>query len=199
MRNVAMPDQLDFFGAPEPLAPPEPTPEGFKYARDVLSREQEDALLAAVRTLPFKEFEFHGYVGKRRTISFGYSYDFGAERLNTAEDFPDFLRDLRTIAAQFSGIPAERFAQALVSEYGANAGIGWHRDKGVFGEIVGFSLLSPCRFRLRRRVGEAWERLSLEAEPRSAYLLTGPARTEWEHSIPEVEALRYSITLRTLR
>ena len=88
----------------------------------------------------------------------------------------------------------------LVTEYGPGAGIGWHRDKAVFGETVGVSLLSPCVLRLRRKVGERkWERGNLTAEPRSAYLLSGPARSEWEHSIPPVDALRYSITFRNLR
>jgi alkylated DNA repair dioxygenase AlkB len=87
----------------------------------------------------------------------------------------------------------------LVTEYGPGAGIGWHRDKGVFGEIVGLSLLAPCVFRLRRAVGTRWERVNVVAEPRSAYLLSGAARTTWEHSIPAVDALRYSITFRTLR
>jgi alkylated DNA repair dioxygenase AlkB len=84
-------------------------------------------------------------------------------------------------------------------EYGPGAAIGWHRDKSVFGQIVGVSLLSPCTFRLRRAVDTTWERVSLTAEPRSAYLLSGPAREEWEHSIPGVEQLRYSVTFRNIR
>ena len=88
----------------------------------------------------------------------------------------------------------------LVTKYGPGAGIGWHRDKEVFGEVIGVSLLSPCVLRLRRKVGgKKWERANVEAEPRSAYLLSGPSRSEWEHSIPAVDALRYSITFRNLR
>jgi alkylated DNA repair dioxygenase AlkB len=94
---------------------------------------------------------------------------------------------------------ATRLQHVLVTEYGAGAAIGWHRDKAVFGEVVGISLLSPCTFRLRRAVADGWERVSIEAEPRSAYLLGGVSRTEWEHSIPAVDALRYSITFRNLR
>ena len=43
------------------------------------------------------------------------------------------------------------------------------------------------------------ERANVVAEPGSAYLLSGPARREWEHSIPALEALRYSVTFRNLR
>ena len=112
---------------------------------------------------------------------------------------PDFLRELRVPAARFAGLEPEVLQHVLVTEYAAAAGIGWHRDKNVFNEIVGVSLLAPCVFRLRRSVGDRWERFNVTAEPRSAYLLSGPARSEWEHSIPPVDALRYSVTFRNLR
>ena len=174
-------------------------PEGFRYEADVISADDERTLLAHVRALPFREFEFHGYVGKRRTVSFGWRYDFEARTLREADDVPEFLLPLRAVAARFAGLPPDALQQVLVTEYDAGAGIGWHRDKAVFGDVVGISLLAPCRFRLRRQMGDAWERVSLVAEPRSAYLLRGPSRTEWEHSIPAVDARRYSITFRNLR
>jgi alkylated DNA repair dioxygenase AlkB len=97
-----------------------------------------------------------------------------------------------------AGVAPEQLPHVLILEYSAGATIGWHRDKAVFGDVIGISLLSPCRLRLRRKAGSRWERASLTLEPRSAYLLRGPSRTEWEHSIPAVDALRYSITFRTL-
>jgi alkylated DNA repair dioxygenase AlkB len=112
---------------------------------------------------------------------------------------PPFLRALRERAAEFAALDPERLQHVLITEYSAGAGIGWHRDKAVFGEIVGISLLAPCVFRLRRRTGSTWERASITARPRSAYLLSGASRSEWEHSIPPVEALRYSVTFRNLR
>jgi alkylated DNA repair dioxygenase AlkB len=112
---------------------------------------------------------------------------------------PEFLLPLRERAAAFAGIAPPRLQQVLVTEYAAGAAIGWHRDKAVFGEVVGVSLLAPCTFRLRRAAGDAWERASLLVEPRSVYLLSGAARAEWEHSIPPVDALRYSITYRNLK
>ena len=156
-------------------------------------------MLARVRELPFREFEFQGYTGKRRVVSFGWRYDFSERVLNKADDIPDFLLELRRTAARFADMNADALQHVLVTEYSAGAGIGWHRDKAVFGQIVGISLLAPCTFRLRRKVGDDWERVSLMAEPRSAYLLSGVSRTEWEHSIPAVDALRYSITFRNLR
>lgn len=173
-------------------------PEGFRYQPGVIPFTMETALLDDIRALPFREFEFHGYTGKRRVVSFGWQYDFAARQLRKVDDMPAFLLELRELAAVFAGMRATELQQVLVTEYAAGAGIGWHRDKAVFGEVVGISLLSPCTFRLRRKNGDRWDRVSLVAEPRSAYLLSGLSRTEWEHSIPEVDALRYSITFRNL-
>ncbi len=185
--------QLKLFGGSDTL------PEGFRYKPDLISPGRESELLDQIRDLPFKEFQFQGYVGKRRVVSFGWQYDFNDRLLRKAEDVPPFLLSLRETAAEFADMAPAQLQQVLVTEYDSGAGIGWHRDKAVFGEVIGISLLSACRFRLRRKVGEFWERAAIIAEPRSAYLLSGPARTEWEHSIPEVDALRYSITFRNFR
>jgi alkylated DNA repair dioxygenase AlkB len=174
-------------------------PEGFLYQPEVLPADEERALVEHVRTLPLKEFEFHGYVGKRRVLSYGWHYDFGERTLTQTEKIPDFLLPLRDRAAAFAGVAPEDLPHALVTEYGPGATIGWHKDKGVFGDVIGVSLLSPCVFRLRRKAGDRWERYSVTAEPRSAYLLRGPSRTVWEHSIPAVDDLRYSVTFRTLK
>jgi alkylated DNA repair dioxygenase AlkB len=182
------------------LLDPGPTlPEGFKYQSDIIGVDEEQVLLEHIRELPLKEFEFQGFVGKRRTVSFGWRYDFNDRQLRTADAIPPFLLRLREAAGRFAGLPPDQLQQALVIEYDAGASIGWHRDKAVFGDVVGISLLSPCRFRFRRKSGARWERASLIAESRSAYLLRGPSRTEWEHSIPAVDTLRYSVTFRNLR
>jgi alkylated DNA repair dioxygenase AlkB len=193
-----MKSQLDIFGGVRRTAAD--LPDGLRYEHELIERDDEAALLARVSELPFREFEFHGYTGKRRVVSFGWHYDFSGRQLRKANDIPDFLIPLRRLAAAFAGMEPEQLQHVLVTEYGPGAGIGWHRDKAVFGDTVGVSLLSPCVLRLRRKAGEGkWERANIEAEPRSAYLLSGPARSEWEHSIPPVDAPRYSITFRNLR
>ena len=178
--------QLSLF-EPAPALPP-----GFRYQTDILSAEEERGLIAAFANLPFRELEFQGFLGKWR-------YDFNTRELQKTEDIPSFLLPCRECAARFAGIPPADLPQVLVTEYPAGAGIGWHKDKAVFGEVVGISLMSPCVFRLRRKTGDRWDRASFVAEPRSAYLLRGPSRTEWEHSIPGVHALRYSVSFRSLR
>ncbi|AEH84046.1 alkylated DNA repair dioxygenase AlkB [Sinorhizobium meliloti] len=132
-------------------------------------------------------------------VSFGWKYDFDTETVRRIDAIPPLLLPLRQLAADFAGLPAEGLQQALVTEYDVGAPIGWHRDKAVFGDVVGISLLTSCTFRLRRKRAGRWERTSVILEPGSAYLLSGAARSEWEHSIPPVERLRYSVTFRELR
>ena len=190
---ITMNKQLDLLAAGPEL------PEGFEYRPDFLSAAEERELADRLAPLPFKEFEFHGYLGKRRVVSFGWKYAFDGSGLKKAEDaIPDFLEPLRQQAASFAGMEAEQLQHVLLTEYAPGAGIGWHKDRSVFGDTIGVSLLAPCRFRFRKKEGEKWKRASILAEPRSAYLLRGPSRTEWEHSIPPLEALRYSITFRNL-
>lgn len=171
-------------------------PEGLRYQPGLISTAEEARLAQAISGLPFKPFEFHGYLGKRRVVPFGWRYDYGRRAVQAAEPIPDFLLPLRQRAAAFAGLPEAEFRQVLVTEYAPGAGIGWHRDKAVFGEVIGVSLLSPCTLRFRRATADGWERRSLTPEPRSAYLLQGPSRNEWRHSIPGVPEHRYSVTFR---
>lgn len=173
--------------------------EGFEYQPDLISPEEERALVGRLSELGFENFEFHGYLGHRRVVSFGVRYDFSDSKVHKALEIPPFLLRLRQLAAEFARIDASALKHALVTEYQPGAGIGWHRDRPVFKDVIGVSLLSPCRFRLRRRTGTGWQRETITLEPCSAYLLRGPVRKEWEHSIPPAESLRYSITFRSLR
>jgi alkylated DNA repair dioxygenase AlkB len=181
----------------EPLLPN--LPEGFRYVPEFLSISEERALVKSMEPLPFKEFEFQGFRGKRCIVSYGWRYDFNGGGLSKTEDMPAFLLPIREKAANLAGKPAADLQQVLLTKYPAGAQIGWHKDKAVFNDVVGISLLASCTLRFRRRSGTKWERAALIAEPRSAYLLQGPARREWEHSIPALSNLRYSITFRNLR
>ncbi len=198
MRPVAqakgiMHSQSSLFEQPRSL------PEGLRYQGDLLTPAEERALVQEFAALPFREFEFHGFRGKRRVVSFGWQYNFNGGGLRKTDDMPGFLLPVRAKAAAFAELPASELQHVLITEYAAGAAIGWHKDRSVFGQVLGVSLLSPCVFRLRRKTGVRWERASFVAEPRSAYLLDGPARTEWQHSIPAVASLRYSITFRNLK
>ncbi len=187
--------QPDLFSSVEPQASAYPA--GFVYQPDFIPRAQEQELVARLAELPFTEFDFHGYKGKRRVVSFGWHYDFSKARLKKAEKIPDYLRELGGQVSRL-GMNPDTIEHVLVNEYAAGAGIGWHRDRPIFEQVVGISLRAPCKFRLRRQDGDKWDRKSLIVEPRSAYLLSGPVRWEWEHSIPPVEELRYSITFRNM-
>jgi alkylated DNA repair dioxygenase AlkB len=174
-------------------------PEGFLYRKNLITPPEEADLIRRIETLPLKEYEFHGYLAKRRTVSFGWHYKFSEEALVRANPIPDFLEPLRRRAAEFADLAADDFPHILVTEYSPGTPIGWHRDRGIFEDVVGVSLASQCLFRLRRRTATSWERYTQILDPRSCYLLRGPVRTLWEHSIPPVDLLRYSITFRSLR
>ena len=182
-----------------PLAPKIPLPEGFRYQDNLITPQEEADLVARLQDLPFKPYEHLGYFGNRRIAGFGWRQDEAGRMVETGEPIPEVLLPLLSKVAAFAGLPQDSFRHALVTEYSPGAGIGWHRDRPPAVAIAGVSLGSPCTFRLRRRIAGAFERASITAAPRSAYLMSGPARSDWEHSIPEVEALRYSVTFRTVR
>jgi len=172
-------------------------PEGLRYAADFVSPETEGELIGRIAALPLKPFQFGQYEGKRRVASFGFSYDYVLRRLREAEPIPDWLGPVLRKVEAFGG-PETRVRQVLCTEYDFGVGIGWHRDKPHFDRIFGLSLGSGCKFRFRRAAGDKWERFTLDAEPRSLYMMSGESRRVWEHSIPAVEAPRYSITFRTM-
>jgi alkylated DNA repair dioxygenase AlkB len=192
------PQQADLFDSMSHPPPPD-LPDGMVYRPEFITAEEERALISWLEGQPFQPFVFQGYEARRQVVSYGWRYDFSRSHLEAAEGLPPELAPLRDRAAALAGHAPEDLQQVLINKYEPGAPIGWHRDRPVFAEVVGVSLGAPCTFRLRRRLATGFERKSLTLAPRSAYLLAGPARTEWEHSIPPVEALRYSITFRNFR
>ena len=174
-------------------------PEGFRYQEEIISEAEEVALAASLTTLELKPFEFHSHLGNRRVISFGLRYDYARRTIEAAQSFPAFVIELRNKVAKFVGREVEEFQQGGVNEYPPGAGIGWHKDKPEFGVIVGVSLLAPATMRFRRPKENGWMRISQILKPRSIYILEGESRSLWEHSIPPLDVLRYSLTFRTLR
>jgi alkylated DNA repair dioxygenase AlkB len=187
-----MSEQLDLF------ADASAWPRGLRYQPDFVSPEQEHALIDQLRDLPLAPFQFGAFEGKRRVVSFGWRYDYSRQALEPADDVPEWLAPLATQIEQFAGLQPGAVRQILCTEYETGVGIGWHRDKPHFDRIFGLSLASACRFRFRRKTRTAWKRFALDAEPRSLYMMTDESRHSWEHSIPPVEATRYSITFRTM-
>ena len=182
----------DLFGEPA-------LPAGFRYAADILLPAEEKDLVERIEKLPFKPFEFHGYLGNRRIYTFGHKYTFAGQEPRADAGIPDYLRPLTVLASQISETPPDAFEQLMVTEYAPGAGIGWHRDRPTFENIVAVSFLAPCVLRLRRKTNEDWERRFARIEPRSVYLLSGAVRNSWQHSIAPMDVLRYSVTLRTFR
>jgi alkylated DNA repair dioxygenase AlkB len=183
------------------LFPPN-LPAGFHYQEDFISRDHEQTLLDAIGEVAFAEFTMRGVVARRRVAFYGESYD-RAE----ARPLPDFLLPLRASIADWAGLDAAAFAMALINEYQPGAPIGWHRDAPQYDVVGGVSLLSACRMKFRPYRSPAAPPAAVRRsatheivlEPRSAYLMTAEARNAFEHHIPAVRQLRYSVTFRTLR
>jgi alkylated DNA repair dioxygenase AlkB len=190
------------------LFPPE-LPEGFLYHENFLSETEETELVRAFQGESFAAFDFHGYMAKRRVVRYGVDYEYGTRHVNPIDPIPDFLLSIRDRAGAFAGVAPEELIQGMILEYPPGAPIGWHRDAPQFGIVIGISLLSSARMRLKPyTVGTSKEQnapakrqptVSIELAPRSIYVLSGTARSAWQHSIPAVENLRYSITFRTVR
>jgi DNA oxidative demethylase len=171
-------------------------PEGFRIIPDVLSPAEEQPLLDRVEQIDWREVRMRGVVAKRTVMHYGWDYDYERWRIVPADEVAPWLNELRDRGAGTAGLDAAVFEQVLVARYPAGAGIGWHRDAPMFGPVVlGFSLASPVRMRFRDGSGSSAEAI---LEPRSLYILSGPARSRWQHSIPPVRNLRYSVTFRSV-
>ncbi|UAK25556.1 alpha-ketoglutarate-dependent dioxygenase AlkB [Sphingomonas nostoxanthinifaciens] len=155
-----------------------------------LSETEEQALIAQIDAQTLEPFRFQGWLGKRLTTSFGWSYDFDRGAFDRADPIPEWLKPVKARAAAFAGLPDDDLVQALLIRYDPGAGIGWHRDRPVFEHIVGISLGVPATMRFRRHRGGGFERVSAPLAPRSVYHLSGEARHEWEPSIAEMEVTR---------
>lgn len=184
---------------------PPALPDGAAYEDDFLSRDEEAALLQLIGTLPLQEAKYKDYTARRRVVSYGGVFDYDTMELKPAGELPASFHWLRERAARWLGVEPADFVHALVAEYRPGTPLGWHRDVPQFECVVGISLAAPTRLRFRpyrRDTPEKVQRadiVNVELQPRSIYKLTGPARWAWQHSVPPVEALRYSITLRTPR
>jgi alkylated DNA repair dioxygenase AlkB len=180
-------------------------PPGFLHREDFISTDEEASLVEHINAIEFATFEMRGVVARRRVAFFGASYDRGDQ---PSPPIPEFMSSLRTKLAAFAEVRADEFAMALINEYRPGTPIGWHRDAPQYGIVAGVSLLSSCRMRLRPYLSPTQASASkvrrttsheIELLPRSAYVMRGEARSAYEHSIPAVTQLRYSVTFRTLR
>lgn len=175
-----------------------PTVPGLAYAADFLNVDEERDLIARIDAAPLTPFRFQQWTGKRLTTSYGWHYDFERGGVGEAEPIPAWLLPLRARAAAFAGLAADTLVQVLLIRYDPGAGIGWHRDRPVFGHVIGVSLGAPATLRLRRRSDTGFARATCELPPRSIYRLSGEVRHGWEHSIAPMDEPRWSITFRTL-
>ena len=171
---------------------------GLDYREEVVNEAEERELIDRLDALDLSPFRFQGWLGNRKTMSFGWRYDFDDASFSRTEPIPDWLNPVREKAAAFAGLNPDDFAHVLLARYDPGAGIGWHRDRDVFEQVVGLSLATPATLRFRQRTSTGFRRVGLEVAPRSAYLLSDESRWDWEHRITPGDQLRFSITFRTM-
>jgi alkylated DNA repair dioxygenase AlkB len=185
------------------LFPVDPVfPEGFSYSDNFLDENEEEQLYKDVLKIDLHNFNFQGYTANRKTASFGFDYSFDNRKLTKGKEIPSVFNSLIDKVAQHISTTKDKIAELLIIEYPVGAVINWHRDAPPFDIIIGISLLSDCKFRLRPQDKLKQNRGSIISFPvkrRSMYVMEGSSRSEWQHSISPVKEVRYSITLRTLR
>lgn len=175
-------------------------PEGLLYRPDFLTSDEERELLVEIERYPFHEVRMRGQVARRTVVHFGWDYDYDGWKVHPTTPPSARLRALADRCAAEAGVAAEALEQFLVARYPPGATIGWHRDAPMFGTpVIGISLASSCTMKFRRKEGEGFVVSVQTLAPRSLYILSGPARSHWQHSIPPIRELRYSISMRTLR
>ena len=181
------------------MADIEALPEGLVYRPDFVTAEEEEQLLEWLEDLDFREIVMHGQAAKRTARHYGVGYSYDARALTDEDPLPAELEGLRARCAELAGVEPDALVEALVQRYPAGATMGWHRDAPMFGIVVGVSLASAARMRFQRGKGEERRVAELVLERRSAYVLKGSSRWQWQHSISPTKAERYSITFRTLK
>lgn len=174
-----------------------PAVPGLGTQPDVLTQSEERALIGAIDAVDLAPFRFQQWTGKRLTHSFGWQYDFQSGELGRGAPMPDWLLPIRDRAADAAGLATAELVQALLLRYDPGAGIGWHRDRPIYDQVVGISLGAPATMRFRRKEGERWRRVNVPLEPRGLYHLSGEVRQDWEHSIAPIDQTRWSITFRS--
>ena len=187
-----MASQIDLFARAAPVP-------GLRLIENAIDAKAERAVAEAIDAAPLEPFRFGQWRGKRLTANYGSAYDYQRGAVTPAPPLPEWIETLRATLAPQVGRDPDAFVQALLIRYDPGAGIGWHRDRPQYGDVLGLSLSASAVLRLRRRTSEGFERRSVDLPPRSLYLLSGEARDGWEHSIAPMPVTRRSLTLRSLR
>lgn len=149
---------------------------GLRYIPDYLNWSTHDRLLAAVDSQPWQPG------GGRRVQSYGYAYDYESRSMRPTGELPDWALEL-SIRFEKDGINPYLADQMLATEYQPGQGIFPHIDVPFFADtIVSLSLGSTCVMEFVD--GRSGEKRTLLIEPRSALVLSGEARSSWQHSVP---------------
>ena len=123
----------------------------------------------------------------RRVQHYGWTYDYRQRAVADSMRLGDLPAWAARIARRLvrAGLLAEMPDQVIVNEYLGSQGISRHIDHPRFADgIATVSLLESWEMVFRRR-SEPQDRRALVLERRSVAVMTGEARYEWTHEIPQ--------------
>jgi alkylated DNA repair dioxygenase AlkB len=206
MKILRHAEQAKLFDLPQSL------PNGLVYRPDFITPAEEEVIIAYIENLALQNATHTVHTAeedlvisaRRRHMGFGWGWDYRRKKLIPGEPLPRFLHGAQKKIAKWLQIEPGRVAEALINEYTPDTALGWHVDNEGFEKIIGVSLSGWCKMRFRPLKGFKEKKdagdvvSSVELEPRSAYIMQGPVRWQWQHSVAPVKKLRYSITFRTL-
>ena len=148
---------------------------GLHYVPDYLDPAEHDALLGAVSAVEWHE------AGGRRIQFYGHWYEYARGGVYRVGPLPPWGQALAVRLHDDRLMPYVA-DQLIVTEYQPGDGIRPHIDAPIFADvIVGVALGSTCVMQFSRQEHPTEDVL---LEPRSAVVLSGEARHQWQHAIP---------------
>ena len=177
-----------------------PLIDGLRYQEDVISERRGSArCVDRLGTLDLVAVPLPRLARQPQDAELRLALRFRRRQLRAGRAHSRLAAAVRDSAAAVRGPAAGRFrpcpARPLRSRRGHRLAPRPRRVRGGRRHLAR-TRRRRCAFASGRDAG--FRRANLELAPRSAYLLSGEARHDWEHSIAPGERLRFSITFRTL-
>lgn len=146
-------------------------PEGLFVTPDFITEDEERELITWLDKQPWST-EL-----SRRTQHYGYRYDYKNGGLGDAQplDGPLLKFQQRLASIGYPGL-----TQCIANEYYRDQGIAPHIDRDIFGPIIMGLSLSADAIMLFERADITYR---CPLPRRSLLMLSGPARSEWKHSL----------------
>jgi alkylated DNA repair dioxygenase AlkB len=164
---------------------PDVTIAGLTYLPNYLSKQDENALIELI------DSQIWLADLKRRVQHYGYKYDYRSRRIDTSMKIGQLPEWLESIAKRLytEGVFQNLPDQVIINEYESGQGISPHIDcEPCFEDtIVSISLNSAVVMEFSKDN----VKIPILLEPKSAVVLKGESRYDWQHSIAARKSDKY--------